>query len=237
VTRVPGLDVLHEQFAGCRQEEPADCAFLAGRGHPLAHGYRVAREFFDSLTWRASQVARLVAYQDPDNYVQVSPPALSLSWEPRGFAGFHSVHPGQEQAWRSYLEAAARAGFPEEVRPNGHLGRWTLCVADRRCEAAIREALRVRGIVWRPVDDCVVRRCFDLEHFDRVRSAVTEALGDWILPEYSPPPEPASRANDWTVPAASALPAAPEVPAVVAVPAPPRRPGRGEQTDLLALLG
>ncbi len=225
------LDALHQQFTGCRQEEPADCVFLAERGHPLAHGYRIARAFFDSLTWRASQVARLVAYQDPDNYVQLSPPSLSLSWEPRGFAGFHSVHPGQDQAWRSYLEAAARAGFPEAVRPNGHLGRWTLCVADRRYQPAIREALRVRGIVWRPVNDCVVRRCFDLDHFDRVRLAVTEALGDWILPEYSPPPEPASRANDWTVPAA------PRAHAPLAVPVPPRKPVPSEQTDLLTLLG
>ncbi len=234
MTRVPGLDAHHLQFAGSRQEEPADCAFLAGRGHPLAHGYRVARAFFDSLVWRASQVARFVAYRDPDNHVRLSPPSLSLSWEPRGFAGFHSVHPGQEEAWRDYLEAAARAGFPEEVRPNGHLGRWTLHVADGRCQAAIREALLARGIGWRPVDDCVVRRCFDLEHFERVRRAVAEALGDWSLPDYSPPPEPAGRAGDWMVPAAPAVPA---VPPVLAVPNPPRRPARSDQTDLLALLG
>ena len=232
--RDPGLDALHVQFAGCRQDEPADCAFLAERGHPLAHGYGVARAFFDSLTWRASQVARMVAFRDPDNCVQVSAPSLSLSWEPRGFAGFHGIHPGQDPAWRNYLEAAARAGFPEEVRPNGHLGRWTLCVADRRSQAAIREAFRDRRIEWRPVSDCVVRRCFDLDHFGRVRDAVAEALGDWMLPEYSPPPEPASRAYDWIVPVA---PAPPAVPADLAVPAPSRRPTRGEQTDLLALLG
>ncbi|HEX2093746.1 MAG TPA: hypothetical protein VHG28_15190 [Longimicrobiaceae bacterium] len=234
MTRIPSLDAHHLQFAGCRQEEPADCAFLAERGHPRAHGYRVARAFFDSLAWRASQVARFVAYRDQENHVQMSPPSLSLSWEPRGFGGFHSVHPGQEPAWRDYLEAAARAGFPEEVRPNGHLGRWTLHVADRGYQAAIREALRARGIEWRPIDDCVVRRCFDLDHFERVRSAVAEALGDWSLPEYSPPPEPASRASDWIVPVA---PAAPAAPPVLTVPTSPRRPARGDQTDLLALLG
>ena len=209
--RIPSLDLLHARFAGSRQEEPADCVFLAARGHPLAPAYRVAREFFDALTWRASHVGRMYAYRDESNCVEVTPPTLTLTWDPRGFQEFGKVYPGMGPPWTRYLEAAAEAGFPPEVAPSGHLGSWCICAADPHYQAAIREALKARGIEWRPVNDRVVRRCFDLRHYGNVREAVAEALGDWILPAYSPPPPAEDTPDLRAVPPAPA-PALPEAP-------------------------
>lgn len=112
----------------------------------------------------------------------MAPPALTISWYPRGFPGFGSVVLPSSPEWRAYLRAAADAGLPPSCGPNGHLGSWDVRVEDPEAEAALASVLRAHDLSWRPVDHAASLRCFRLDRFEKVRAALTETFADWILP-------------------------------------------------------
>lgn len=200
-TRIPCLDDLHERYAGAGQSEPPLSAFLAASGHPLAGDYRVARARYDGLSWACGFGQRRFLYADEDNQVQLAAPVLLIGDEPKGWGGFTGVNLRNPGSWSAYATAAAAAGFPPETRPNGHLGRWTVLVRDPDAGRLLREALRTRGLDWRPVDDRAEFRMFRADRFNAIESALRAALlPGWELDPFTPPavaaqPAPRPRAT------------------------------------------
>jgi hypothetical protein len=186
--RLPALDDPHERYSGAGQSEPPLSAFLAANGHPLAGDYRVARTRFDALSWACGFGQRRFLYADEHNQVQLAAPVLLIGDDPKGWGGFTAVDLRDPGSWSTYATAAAAAGFPAETRPNGHLGRWTVLVRDPDAARLLRDALRTRGLDWRPVDDRADFRMFRADRFNAIEAALRAALlPGWELDPFTPP--------------------------------------------------
>lgn len=145
----------------------------------MAVAYKQARGFFDGLAYACNAGARFYAFRDEENYAQYWAPGLTLSWEPR-WRGFGSVFPAQGERWDAYLRAAAEAGYPEETRPSGDLGRWIVHLSREQD----RETFQ--GHLARVQLGALDFTCSALEQLHAVRAAVDAVLGTWVLPPRTP---------------------------------------------------
>ena len=150
------LERAHQEYHDIAQGECETVSFMAANGHPGADDYRTLRVAYDQLRFASNHSRRLVAYASDGEQAEMHRPGLEIDREPRGWGDHWLTHRSTPEEYRRYLEDAAAAGWPAELKPSVECG-FTVVTRDWRlvadlftiCEAGLEIVRPPRGEPWR----------------------------------------------------------------------------------------
>lgn len=166
------------------QQERRSDLLMVGLGHPYAEDYKKLRAEYDKLKYACNSGTRYIVYGNEDEHAMLGAPRLSLARHPIGLRGFQVVYPASP-IWTKYLNAAAKAGWPEGVEPAIECGKILVVSKDAKLLGLLfglsdgkgsiqkKEAGVMEFIVYNPT----------MEESFALLKAIRQKMKKYLLPE------------------------------------------------------
>ncbi len=108
------LDRTHQIYHDINQREAEENKLMVQLNHPFAKNYQLLRKEFDRLKYCENFGKRYVYFKDTHNFAVYQAPQLCIESE--------SLIRGTNEAWKTYMESIADAGWRKETNPKLDVG-------------------------------------------------------------------------------------------------------------------